>query len=312
MKKFNFNSHSLAILTVAALLFCCTQSGQAQSQAMQEAQKYFNAQDWPQAEQAFKAITESQPENGRAWLFLGAALHNQEKFHDAIAAYAKADALGFSQPRARYNLACSQARLGEIDASFAWLEKAMQAGFSQVNTLKTDKDLQALRTDTRFAEIVQKADQNARPCEYNPDCRAFDFWIGEWEVFMPGGQKAGENIIKKTLNGCMLMENWTGIGGSIGKSMNYFDPATKKWKQLWVDGAGGHMSYGGVFTDGALKFEGYQIQGNGRKGLFKMAFTPQENGDVRQYIEQSLDGGKTYNVWFDGMYKKKKATDGAH
>mgnify|MGYP002624085850 CR=1 FL=1 len=278
---------------------------QAMQNEMQAAQKYFADQDWSNAAKAYKKIIDQQPENGQAWMFYGASLHNLEKFADAIPAFEKADVLGFASARARFNLARALARLGKNDDSFQWLEKATGAGFSQVQLLKTDADLASLRSDARFATIVEKADRNARPCEYNPDCRAFDFWIGEWEVFMPNGQKAGENRIEKTVNGCVLLENWTSDNGGTGKSMNYYDAAAKKWKQLWVDGGGGHMAYEGVFKDGALHFEGYQIQANGNKSLFKMIFTPQENGDVRQYIEQSLDGGKTYQVWFDGMYKKK-------
>lgn len=311
MRQLHFPKTAIGSLAIAVVIFSVIQSGLAQQtsgqNAMQEAQTYFNQQDWSNAEKAFMKITKSQPQNGRAWMFLGTSLHNQEKFSEAITAFGKADSLGFALPSVRFNIARSNARLGKTDECFAWLDKATQAGFGQIQLLQTDKDIEHLREDARFAEIVQKADQNARPCEYNPDCRIFDFWIGEWEVFTPNGQKAGENIIEKTTNGCMLLENWTGAGGSTGKSMNYFDAATKKWKQLWVSGIGGVMSYEGMFSDGALRFEGYQIQANGQKSLFKMTFTPQENGDVRQYIEQSLDGGKTYQVWFDGMYKKKQA-----
>ena len=271
----------------------------------QQAQQYFSDQDWENAMKAYEKVVATEPENGRAWLSLGLSYHNLKEYAQAIPAFQKADDLGFAQPQARFHAARSLARLGKLDDSFNWLEKANAAGFGQLSRLDANPDLEILRSDARFAEIKKGTDRNARPCEYNPDCRAFDFWIGEWEVFNPNGQKVGENVIEKSLNGCMLLENWTSSGGGDGKSMNYWDPAAKKWRQLWVDGTGGHMAYEGVFQDGALHFEGYQIQGNGAKSLFKMIFTPQENGDVRQYIEQSLDEGKTFNVWFDGMYKKK-------
>lgn len=295
-----------AIIMISVMMqpgFAQQESGQP---AMQEAQNYFFNNDFDNAVSAFEKIVESEPQNGSAWLFLGAALHNQEKFQEAIIAFERAESLGTGQARVRFNLARSYARLGKTDDGFAWLEKATQVGFGQVQALQTQDDLKALREDARFAAIVQQADQNARPCEYNPDCRAFDFWIGEWEVFMPNGQKAGENVIEKTTNGCLLLENWTSANGGTGRSMNYYDAAAKKWQQLWVDGTGGVMSYEGVFSEGAMRFEGYQMQANGEKSLFKMTFTPQENGDVRQYIEQSVDGGKTFQVWFDGMYKQKR------
>jgi tetratricopeptide (TPR) repeat protein len=299
----------IALAVCAVVLVLPGQQASAQ-QAMQEARKLFNQSSWPEAEQAFKAITESQPKNGTAWLFLGATQHNQNKFKDAIRSFEKADATGVGQARARFNIARSYARLGNIDDSFAWLEKATGAGFNQMQALQSNSDLKDLRGDQRFAQIVEKTDRNARPCEYDPNCRAFDFWIGEWEVFTPNGQKAGENIIEKTINGCMLLENWTSVSGGAGKSMNFYDASVKKWKQLWVNGTGGVTSYEGDAIDGALHFEGYQIQSNGKKALFKMVFTPQDNGDVRQYITQSLDDGKTWQVWFDGMYKRKTPATG--
>ncbi len=33
-----------------------------------------------------------------------------------------------------------------------------------------------------------------------------------------------------------------------------------------------------------------------------MTFTPQEDGSVRQFLEESSDGGETFSVWFDGRY----------
>lgn len=298
-------TRSAILILIAALMFAG--GGLAQQADMQRAQKLFAQKDWPSAAKAFQEIVASQPKNSRAWMFLGAALHQQKKFDQAISAFEKADALGFASGRARFNIARALARMNKTDDSLNWLEKATEAGFSQMQALESEPDLASLRSHARFSEIKTKTDRNARPCEYNPDCRAFDFWIGEWEVFNPNGQNVGENVIEKNLNGCLLLENWTSAGGGAGKSMNYYDVATQKWKQLWVDGTGGHMVYEGIFKEGALHFEGYQIKADGSKSLFKMIFTPQENGDVRQYIEQSMDGGKTYQTWFDGMYKKKSA-----
>jgi hypothetical protein len=61
----------------------------------------------------------------------------------------------------------------------------------------------------------------------------FDVWVGEWEVFSAGSDaKAGENVIRKLEGGCMLLESWTGTGGSTGTSLNYFNPVTGEWRQV--------------------------------------------------------------------------------
>ncbi len=40
----------------------------------------------------------------------------------------------------------------------------------------------------------------------------------------------------------------------------------------------------------------------GERRPFRMTFTPQDDGSVRQFLEESTDGGKTFAIWFDGRY----------
>lgn len=144
-----------------------------------------------------------------------------------------------------------------------------------------------------------------KPCT-DPERRAFDFWLGEWDVFNPQGQKAGANRIESILNGCALLENWTGSRGGAGKSLNFFNAATRRWEQLWVADAGGVHKYTGEFKDGAMRFEhGEHIQPGGARVRGRMTLTPLEDGRVRQLIEQSKDEGKTWTVWFDGTYVRR-------
>ncbi|MBO6575289.1 MAG: hypothetical protein JJ896_07740 [Rhodothermales bacterium] len=148
------------------------------------------------------------------------------------------------------------------------------------------------------------ADRQARPCHYDERFRAFDFWIGEWEVTVPGGAVAGVNRIDLVETECVLQENWTSANGGTGRSFNYLDAATGRWHQLWVDGRGGHTRYEGEFRDGAMRFEGTNVYGNGTTTMMRMSFTPMDDGRVRQFIEESRDEGQTWSVWFDGYYAR--------
>ncbi len=140
------------------------------------------------------------------------------------------------------------------------------------------------------------------PCELDERHREFDFWIGHWEVKGPQGRIAGTNRIEKGLNGCLLIENWTSSQGGGGKSVNYFDPGTESWKQDWIDATGGVIHYEGEFRDGAMRFEGVNYNKDGSSEPSRMVFTPLEDGTVRQFIEQSSDGGESWYVWFDAIY----------
>jgi tetratricopeptide (TPR) repeat protein len=53
-----------------------------------------------------------------------------------------------------YNLACSEARLGEIDDAFGHLRTALEARPSFKDLARGDSDLDALKGDPRFDELV--------------------------------------------------------------------------------------------------------------------------------------------------------------
>ncbi len=273
---------------------------------MDEANALFQAQQWDQAAADYEAIVGSEPGNGPAWLRLGNSRHSLKQYDKAIAAYEKAVALGAGLPGGRYNLACAYALNGDKEKAFAWLDKALAAGFRNVAQLRNDPDLASLRDDPRFEKAVALAGKASQPCKSDEVHGQLDFWVGEWEVTNPKGQKAGTNSIVKTLDGCLILENWTGTEGSIGKSMNYFDPVTKKWAQTWVDNSGDVIAYEGELRNGAMLLQGTHREKAGTTVRSRMSLTPQPNGHVRQVIEESRDGGKTWSVWFAGDYAPKK------
>ncbi|MCF7805881.1 MAG: tetratricopeptide repeat protein [Candidatus Marinimicrobia bacterium] len=251
----------------------------------------------------FKNVVKEEPGDPGAWFGLGRALHSLEQYNEAISAYHTADSLGFYPQFLQYNLACVYALSGQKPAAFRALQNAIQAGYSNAEHMQEDSDLNSLREEKQFIALVEQADRNARPCEYDSLYRQLDFWIGEWDVYNPQGQMVGHNTIMKTANGCMLLENWKGTGGSNGKSMNFVHPETGQWRQQWVGGSGYIIEYTGEFSDGAMRFSGKNIQMNGTTSLSRMTLTPREDGTVHQLIEQSDDDGKTWQVWFDGTYK---------
>lgn len=57
---------------------------------------------------------------------------------------------------AHYNRACCLARLGQIDAAIAAIQKAIDAGWTDSAHARTDDDLASLRTDKRFTEMLDK------------------------------------------------------------------------------------------------------------------------------------------------------------
>ena len=135
--------------------------------------------------------------------------------------------------------------------------------------------------------------------------RQFDFWLGEWEVTAPNGQPAGRNSITRELSGCVLHEHWTGAGGMRGESFNTWDRTRKRWHQTWVSSTGNLLVLEGGIVGGAMQMTGESTSPKGTV-LNRITWTPSPDGSVRQFWEASTDGGKTWQVAFDGRYRRTK------
>jgi hypothetical protein len=144
----------------------------------------------------------------------------------------------------------------------------------------------------------------------NAKAREFDFWIGEWDAFVTGTNTlAGKSKIEMASGGCMILENWTSVGAAFnGKSMNFVDPVTQKWKQIWVGSGGVNASefLNGEFKDGAMRFEFETSDAKGNKQGVHFYFYNLGTDQVRQFHETSTDGGKTWTTTYDFTYKRTK------
>jgi hypothetical protein len=108
------------------------------------------------------------------------------------------------------------------------------------------------------------------------------------------------------LEKCLIVENWRDGYGGMGKSFNFFDARNGKWRQVWVDDGGRSTEYTGTFRDGAMDFSANDVDAAGAPILRRMRFFPLARDSVRQFIEKSSDGGKTWQGDFDGLYVRKK------
>ncbi len=142
--------------------------------------------------------------------------------------------------------------------------------------------------------------------------RALDFWIGTWKVTTTDGTVDGHNRIVGALDGCAVIENWEGTtAGDIGKSLFSYDAANHRWHQTWVrpdtTHAGG-ITNGDLVWIGADKSAHFVDEVFGPKGialLQRTTLAPLANGTVRQFIEQSRDGGNNWVSAYDAIYSRE-------
>ncbi|HTS89197.1 MAG TPA: hypothetical protein VMG41_11970 [Gemmatimonadales bacterium] len=139
-----------------------------------------------------------------------------------------------------------------------------------------------------------------------PAQRQFDFWIGDWTVTdSAGAQTFGHNLVTLEEAGCLIHEHWTGQGGGTGQSFNYYEPSATEWRQIWVASRGTVLQLAGGLVGSSMVLTG---KGGSTAGspasMDRIAWTPEPDGRVRQQWSTSTDSGRTWQVTFDGWYRK--------
>lgn len=133
--------------------------------------------------------------------------------------------------------------------------------------------------------------------------RAFDFWLGRWQVHTAEGKFAGNNDIVSEYGGCVLHERYDTGRGYRGESLNIYDAARKSWHQTWVDSAGTLLLLEGGLRDGSMVLEG-QTGAAGQLTQHRIRWTPRADGSVRQHWE-STDADGRWKTLFDGIYTRR-------
>lgn len=162
------------------------------------------------------------------------------------------------------------------------------------------------------APAPQPAPDQSTPCASDAH-GAFDFWVGEWEVYPNAKDPAkaplvARSRIEKLYGGCAIRENWMPLNGSGGGSLNSLDPDTGRWYQTWIGGGPGRVEFeGGPVAGGGMALTGYWkgVLGQGKDALVRMTYTRREDGSVRQHGEASTDHGISWQTNFDLIYRPK-------
>jgi hypothetical protein len=130
--------------------------------------------------------------------------------------------------------------------------------------------------------------------------RAFDFWLGHWEVHARDGTFLGRNRIEAHFGGTLLQEHWEGASGARGTSLNAFMAGKGMWRQTWVDHEGAFLD-----LEGGLEGQDMVLRGTSADSVDeRITWTPLEDGRVRQLWEQRRGDGNAWTVVFEGFYSR--------
>jgi len=131
---------------------------------------------------------------------------------------------------------------------------------------------------------------------------ALDFWLGAWTVRdRLTGERAGENVVDRVLDGYAILEHWRSAGGIDGKSLFFWDRSVETWRQVWVSRGDVKEKSLVDAAPGRARFEGV-AHVDGRTIPDRTTLTALDDGSVAQLIEHSLDRGGTWTPSFDAIY----------
>lgn len=289
--------------------------GQSPPPPSAEADSLFFAGHWAKAKAAYDAFLAANPTSLQSRLRAGYAALKLERPDEAIPYFNQvvSQAPSGRAPAALAGLAASYALKGQNARALDELVKADSAGYLNFAALDGDKAFASIRGEARFKAVRESVYRRQFPCAADLRSRAFDFWIGEWDAYSNVGARrlAGHSVIERASGGCMILENWTSkpppwAGPYEGKSMNFFEPSTGKWKQVWA-GSANDVTYfeNGEYRDGAMRFTYERTNPQGGKVQGNFIFYNLGPNRVRQFQDSSTDGGKTSSVVYDFIYVRR-------
>jgi len=135
-----------------------------------------------------------------------------------------------------------------------------------------------------------------------PAFRQFDFWIGDWDAIEADGSTSARVQVTSILDGCVLLENYEGVNGANGKSFTIFDPREKTWHQTWVTNRGRRLELDGTLEQGAITLRGADRTLTCARRLVSGTWRPVAGG-VRETAITSIDAGKSWQPWFDILFR---------
>jgi len=306
MQLFSVRSAIMAVALVIGVH--CSQVTAQQNVAQkntdqQTADKRFAESNWQPAAMIYSEIVAKDPQNAQAWSQLGECNLQLQKFDDALHAFQHAADLNFRSLITKVDIARVYVAKGEMQQALGKLKEIEATG--QAPRLRaylpSVAEFKKLRDNSDYQQFLKAT----IPCQ-TAEFRQFDFWVGDWSVENPAGQKVGNNLVTREQDGCLLVEHWkSGRGIETGTSFNYYDIRDKKFHQIYFDNSGNAGAYPPM-AGGLVDNKMVMISDQKSSPIFRWTWYTVSPGKVRQMAEQSDDGEKTWHIIWDSIYVSKQ------
>ena len=151
------------------------------------------------------------------------------------------------------------------------------------------------------------ADAVRYPCR---DEHTFDFWVGDFDATPwagPATPVRGHLHNTREYEGCVIVERWESAKGGGGMSMSFYDVNRRAWRMVWDGDDNQSNDFEGAYRDGAMRFEGWVLDANGKRILARNVLENVSPDTIRHIYSTSEDGGRTWVVKSDGRFARVKA-----
>lgn len=128
----------------------------------------------------------------------------------------------------------------------------------------------------------------------DPVHRQFDFWLGAWNYIVNGNQ-GGTNDITVDGTGCWIMENYVAPNGNRGRSISFYDTATGRWHQTYVDSMGTRLVLVGSLDGQRMALV------NAANGNVRFIWDPTSAPNRVLYFPETINGqtwSGTASAWY--------------
>lgn len=283
-------------LFLLLLFFLTFQTGFSQ----QPYQYLIDSEEYELVIQRGKENLSTHPTDSIAQYYIGYAFTKLGEYKKAINFLHLAKENGLQWYQIDLCLAKSYLALNKKDKAFNILLASANNGDMYYENLE-EKEFASVQKNKTFQDIYHQMKRNVSPCKYDNKYRRFDFWIGEWNVFV-NGKKRAESTISYTNGKCGILENYRPLNRDGGHSISYYNKISDKWEQNWVAwGNAHHYIEADSPYEGNLQMIANVVDKNGKEIMYRMTFTDLDNGNVRQEMEQSNDEGDNWFQIFDGL-----------
>lgn len=250
--------------------------------AVKQGDTAFGTEDWAGAVDHYRSALKLGAGSPVVHFRLGYALHMLKRYEDALRHHLLGARIANRPLRidALYNAACANALLGRKDAALTFLRRAIDTGFRDLDQVGKDTDLDSLREDAEFKELIGSIGKAPLLHEQ------LDFLKGTWEAGGGISRRVTISVPNSASRALIVVSN---TGDSTWTGLLMPNAENRTWTWVAADALGTSLNLTGQAADGGgMQFRGRESGPAGPGAYWRITLTPRD-GSIQERVEISED-----------------------